>query len=101
MFVSRIVKAGSDLAVCVANLLDCYTLGAIFNYYGRRSICKMYAENYEDDADMSVISSLIKEQTVTALNSFMLNWMNPGQVAIVDALYYRMAISIAQQYHLT
>lgn len=77
------------------------TLGAIFNYYGRRSICKMYAENYEDDADMSVISSLIKEQTVTALNSFMLNWMNPGQVAIVDALYYRMAVSIAQQYHLT
>ena len=24
MFVSRIVKAGSDLAVCVVNLLDCY-----------------------------------------------------------------------------
>ena len=25
MFVSRIVKAGSDLAVCVVNLLDCYS----------------------------------------------------------------------------
>ena len=24
MFVSRIVKAGSDLVVCVVNLLDCY-----------------------------------------------------------------------------
>lgn len=26
MFVSRIVKAGSDLAVCVVNLLNCYNL---------------------------------------------------------------------------
>ena len=25
MFVSRIVKAGSDLAACVVNLLDCYS----------------------------------------------------------------------------
>ncbi len=77
------------------------TLGAIFNYYGRRSICKMYATGYNDDADMSLISSLIKEQTVTALNSFMLEWLEPERIAIVDQLYYRMAISIAQQYHLT
>ncbi|MCR5111645.1 MAG: hypothetical protein K6B38_12215, partial [Ruminococcus sp.] len=63
------------------------TLGAIFNYYGRRSICKMYAKDYKDDADMSVISKLIKEQTVTALNNFMLGWLTPERVAIVDELY--------------
>ena len=76
------------------------TLGAIFNYYGRRSICKMYANSYNDTADMSAISSLIKEQTVTALDNFMLEWLTPERVALVDKLYYRMAISIAQQYRL-
>ena len=76
------------------------TLGVIFNYYGRRSICKMYANDYNDDTDMSVISCLIMEQTVSALNNFMLGWMEPERIALVDQLYYRMAISIAQQYHL-
>ena len=33
MFVSRIVKAGSDLAVCVVNLLDCYRYSELIVYY--------------------------------------------------------------------
>ena len=31
MFASRIVQAGSDLAVCVVNLLDCYNIFRLFN----------------------------------------------------------------------
>ena len=46
------------------------TMGAIFNYYGRRSICKMYATDYIDEADTSVIAGFIGEDTVKALDAF-------------------------------
>lgn len=35
------------------------TMGAIFNYYDRRLICKMYATDYIDEADTSVIAGFI------------------------------------------
>lgn len=76
------------------------TLGAIFNYFGRRSICKMYAKNYKDDTDISAISSLIKDEVATLLNNLMISWLTPDIIAIIDKIYYPMAVSIAQQYHL-
>lgn len=77
------------------------TLGLIFNYYGRRSICKMYATDFVDDADNSAIAKLIRPDTVKALDAYMLGWFDTTKVALVDSLYYRMAISLAQQYKLS
>ena len=77
------------------------TLGWIFNYYGHRSICKMYASDFIDTVDNSVISKLIHEDVVKLLDAFMLGWFTEKDVTLVDALYYRMAISLAQQYRLT
>ena len=80
------------------------TLGVIFNYYGRRSICKMYAKDYEDNADMSVISAFLGENgnnTITALNSYMLGWLEPERVAFIDAFYYRMVLFLVQKYKLS
>lgn len=75
------------------------TLGVIFNYYGRRSICKMYAKDYEDNADMSVISAFLGENgnnTINALNSYMLGWLEPERIAFIDAFYYRMVLFLVQ-----
>ena len=57
-------------------------MGAIFNYYGRRSICKMYATDYIDEADTSVIAGFISEDTVKALDAFMLGWLDTGKVSL-------------------
>lgn len=76
------------------------TFGAIFNYLGRRSICKMHAKNYDDKSDLSVITGFIGKDAVKALNDFMLGWLEPPRVAIIDMLYYRMVVSLAQKYHL-
>ena len=76
------------------------TLGLIFNYYGRRSICKMYATDFIDNADNSLIGGFIREDTVKALDAFMIGWFDANQVAMIDMLYYKMAISLAQQYKL-
>lgn len=76
------------------------TLGLIFNYYGRRSICKMYASDYSESVDNSSIAKLIREDTVQALNAYMLGWFDDSKVAMLDMLYYKMVISLANKYHL-
>lgn len=76
------------------------TLGLIFNYYGRRSICKMHADYYTDDADNSVIARLIYPQTVDFLNGFMTGWFDYSKVDIINQLYFKMIISLIQKYHL-
>ena len=76
------------------------TLGLIFNYYGRRSICKMYAVDFIDNTDNSAIAKFIRPDTVKALDMFMLGWFDDIKVTLIDSLYYKMAISLAQQYKL-
>ena len=73
------------------------TMGAIFNYYGRRSICKMYATDYIDEADTSVIAGFIGEDTVKALDAFMLGWLDTGKVSLLDALYRKMIVSLVRR----
>lgn len=75
-------------------------IGLIFNYYGRRSICKMYSSNYQDDVDNSYIESFIQSNTVAALDNYMLGWFNDEKVALLDQLCERMIISLAKQYNL-
>lgn len=80
------------------------TLGIIFNYYGRRSICKIHATNFEDNADMSVISAFIGENgdsTINALNNFMLGWLEPERVAFIDKLYHDMTFYLLKKYKLS
>lgn len=76
------------------------TMGAIFNYYGRRSICKMYAIDYVANEDMSVIAGFIGEDTVKALDAFMLGWLDTTRVSLIDALYGKMIVALAQRNNL-
>lgn len=76
------------------------TFGIIFNYYGRRSICRMYAIDNLENVDNSSIEKLIRKDTVKALDNFMLGWFDKDHVLAIDKLYQQMAISLAQQYNL-
>lgn len=76
------------------------TMGLIFNYYGRRSICKMYALDYQDNEDNSTIAKLIYPQTVTLLDGFMVGWFDDSKVAFINNLYQRMLPSLCVQYNL-
>ena len=76
------------------------TMGLIFNYYGRRSICKMFALDYQDDEDNSIIAKLIYPQTVQLLDGFMVGWFDDSKVAFINSLYQRMLPSLCVQYNL-
>lgn len=76
------------------------TLGLIFNYYGRRSICKMYATDFNDNADKSGFIDLLGTNIIKDLDDYMLGWFNSSRVAIIDKWYYERATFIAIQNHL-
>ena len=77
------------------------TMGSIFNYYGRRSICKMYAVNYDDTADAKAIASFLGNDTVKALDEYMLGWFEKNKVSLIDELYRMMVLTFASKYNLS
>lgn len=76
------------------------TIGAIFNYYGRRSICKMYATDYIEEKEDCVIESFIGADAVKALDAFMLGWFDDNKVAILDGFYQKMILTLVSRYKL-
>lgn len=75
-------------------------LGIIFNYLGRRSICKMYSTDYKDVIDDSRLSSLIGNAHFSLLKGLMSGWLDDKAVAAVDDLFFRIASDLLQQYQL-
>lgn len=75
------------------------TLGAIFNYYGRRSICKMYCKDYDDSFKSSIIESFIGRDAVQFLNSYMIDWFDAPKVVIADTFNYKMYAALAVRHH--
>ena len=76
------------------------TFGVTFNYYGRRAICKMHSTDFKDEIDNSAIEKFLGIDTVKALDTFMQGWFGPEKVAMIDMLYGRMVVSLAQKYKL-
>lgn len=75
-------------------------IGLIFNYYGRRSICKMYSDNFVDNVDNSAIATLINAETIDALNNYMLGWFDDKKVAVLDELCGKMLFTLVKKYNL-
>lgn len=76
------------------------TLGIIFNYYGRRSICKMYANDYLDSPDNVTIKRFLTPQMEKLLNSFMEGWFDTVKVEQLCKFYQNLILVLIQQYGL-
>jgi len=88
----------SDFPANIETLVT--TLATIFNYYGRRSICKMYATNFKDVSDTSNIASFLGKDTINFLNTYMLGWFDKNKVRLIDELYKGMILTIVSKYNL-
>ena len=82
------------------------TIGLLFNYWGRQSICKLYAYDFndvEDNADLSAFSELfvkVGEDPIAHWKMFLNGWLNKGQVALVDHIYQYEIVSLAKKFDL-
>lgn len=76
------------------------TLGIIFNYYGRRSLCKMYATDYIDSLDNEVFKRFLTPQMEKVLNSYMEGWFNTVKVEKLCQFYQNLILVLVHQYGL-
>lgn len=77
------------------------TLGMIFNYWGRLSVCKMYAEDYQKYADQfsneAEIEQFFGTSIYNRLQKLMQGRLNDEQVALVDEIYLMTIIDKGQR----
>lgn len=76
------------------------TFGLIFNYWGRRSICKMYAVDYVERADNEAIEKCIGREPFKALDAFMNGWLNEDQIKLIGEFYFKMIAAKMKEYSL-
>jgi hypothetical protein len=76
------------------------TFGLIFNYWGRRSICKMYAVDYVEKVDNEAIEKCIGKDPFKALDAFMNGWLAEDQIKLIGEFYFKMMASKMKEYSL-
>ena len=56
------------------------SLGVLFNYWGLRSICKMYAKDYHEVIDNEAFLRYISSYYFCILNNLMTGWLNEEKI---------------------
>lgn len=56
------------------------TLGALYNYWGLRSICKMQIKDFEEKVDNTAILQVLPLQLFSVMNIFMDGWFDSSKV---------------------
>lgn len=56
------------------------TLGVLYNYWGLRSICKLYLNDYQEYVDNSAIIRIFPSQLFSVMNFFMDGWFDDSKV---------------------
>lgn len=73
-------------------------MSVIFNYFGRRSICKMYSRDYQDNADTSVIAQLLTTSMTHYFKELLVTWLTDSEIAILDNFYKDVFLNAAKMY---
>lgn len=74
--------------------------GVLFNYWGLRSICEMYAADYEEAINNTAFLRYIPTLLFVPLNKLMHGWMDKKQIDSSILLYTNSIFPIIQQYKL-
>lgn len=75
-------------------------IGLAFNYYGYRSICQMFAQNYAGSENTSALKQLMGDSTVNLLDKLMYGWFDDAKVAIIDDICKNVIFSMLKKHNL-
>lgn len=106
--VEEFVDAAHDTATSLINREDfpadvetlSITIGLIFNYWGRRSICRMYAVDYAEKVDNATIEKLIGSERYKALDELTYGWLDEVQIKRMAESYFELILSKMKEYSL-
>lgn len=76
------------------------TLGALYNYFGLRSICKMYAKNYVEQVDNTAIVNILPLELFSVMNGFMEGWFDKAKVEMSFGPYSNAIMPMIKEYKL-
>lgn len=106
--VEEFVDAAHDTATSLINREDfpadvetlSITIGLIFNYWGRRSICRMYAVDYTEKVDNATIEKLIGSEWYKAFDELTNGWLDEEQIKRMTEFYFKLIVSKMKEYSL-
>ena len=65
----------------------------IFDFWVRRSICKMYAVDYVEKMDNEVIEKRMGKEPFKEMDAFMNGWLAEDQIKLISEFYFKMIAS--------
>lgn len=75
-------------------------LGVLYNYWGLRSICEMYATDFEETVDNEAFLRFIPSIHFIAANRLMHGWLNETEINTSGILYLNIIGPILKDYKL-
>lgn len=95
---ARYLFSRKDFPASLKHLSD--ALGVLFNYWGLRSICEMYATDFAEVVDNGIFMEFIPSVHFCAINRLMHGWLDEKQIEQSMVLYNTIFCTIAQQWNL-
>lgn len=87
-----------DFPSCLETLKS--SLGVLFNYWGLRSICEMYATDYVEEIKNRIFLEYIPTIYFISLNNHMRGWLNKSDIDVSISLYANTFSMLATKYNL-
>ena len=87
-----------DFPSCLETLKS--ALGVLFNYWGLRSICEMYATDYVEEIKNQIFLKYIPTFYFISLNNHMRGWLNNSNIDVSISLYVNTFSMLATKYKL-
>ena len=75
-------------------------LGVLHNYWGLRSICEMYATDYEEIIDNGSFLKHLSTLHFSLLNNLMHGWLDQTRIDMSIPLYVNTIVPIIREYNL-
>ncbi len=74
--------------------------GALYNYWGLRSICEMYANDFVEIIDNEAFLKIIPTMKFSLINNLMHGWLDENKIDLIVPLYTNTIFPIIQDYKL-
>ena len=87
-----------DFPADIASLKTAF--GILYNYWGLRSICEIYATNYIETINNTAFLKYIPTTFFTALNNFMHGWLDKAKIDLSIQAYINTVFPIIKDYKL-
>jgi len=75
-------------------------IGILFNYWGLRSICYMYCEDFEEEIDNTAFIKYIPVSVFNTMNQLMIGWLSDALIDQCCKGYGTMIMPLIHKYHL-